>query len=373
MRSMIQTAALIKKEFRQIKRTRAYLALIFVVPFMQLLVMGSAVTNEVKNIPLILVDQDNSPASREICRSISAVSLFDVQGYAESSEEASSLIHLGRAKAAIVIPANFERSMIRRESPALQILIDGVDGNSAGISMAYLLGVLEGVQRGWIEQRSPGATGGGLEVIPRFYYNPELESTLNFVPGLIGMLLVIITTMMTSINIVREKELGTLEQLMVTPMKSFQLILGKIIPYLVLGLIQFTMGMIAARLVFGIPVKGSILLLYFMAFIFMLSTLGMGIFFSTISHTQQQAMFAAWFSMIFTILLSGFFVPLKNIPDFIRPLTYINPLSYFITVIREIYLKATPLRYLWKEAASMAGIGVFLIVFSSLRFHKRLK
>jgi len=366
MVSLIRIKALIQKEFRQILRTRAYLALIFIVPFVQLLIMGSAVTNEVKNIPMILVDQDNSPASREICRKIEAVSLFDVKDYAISSAEASRQIHLGRVKAAMVIPAHFERDMKALESPSIQILIDGIDGNSAGISLAYLSGVLEGIQRGWMEQLTD------REVIPRFFYNAELESKLNFVPGLIGMLLLIITTMMTSINIVREKELGTLEQLMVSSMKSYQLIIGKVVPYLMLGLIQFTMGMIAARLVFGIPVKGNILLLYFMAFLFMLSTLGLGIFFSTVSNTQQQAMFAAWFTMIFTILLSGFFVPLKNVPEWVELLTYINPLRYFITVMREIYLKATPFRYLWKEAAAMAGIGIFLLLSSSFRFHKRL-
>jgi ABC-2 type transport system permease protein len=182
-----------------------------------------------------------------------------------------------------------------------------------------------------------------------------------------------ITTMLTAINIVREKELGTLEQLMVTPLGGIQLIIGKIIPFTILGIVQFTVGIIAARLVFGIPINGSIPLLYGMVLLFLMSTLGLGIFVSTITHTQQQAMFVAWFTMIFTLLLSGFFVPIKNMPRFVQYLTYINPLRYFINVLREIYLKATPFRYLWQEAAAMGILGLLLIVAASRGFHKRLK
>ena len=369
--------SLVIKEFHQIRRTRAYLALIFVAPFMQLLIMGSAITNEVKHIPLIVVDQDMTPSSREIVRSLRAVDLFEFRGFADSSRQAVRALDDGRAKAVLVIPRDFEKDIERGNSPSVQVLIDGVDGNSAGITLGNITSMVSRIQQEWAairRMRDPSAAGRAdmVEVIPRLYYNPELDSKMNFVPGLIGLLLLMITTMLTAINIVREKELGTLEQLMVTPLGGIQLIIGKIIPFTILGVVQFTVGIIAARLVFGIPISGSIPLLYGMVLLFLMSTLGLGIFVSTITHTQQQAMFVAWFTMIFALLLSGFFVPIKNMPRFVQYLTYINPLRYFINVLREIYLKATPFRYLWQEAAAMGTLGFALIVAASLGFHKRL-
>lgn len=337
---------------------------------MQLIVMGSAITNEVKNITLVVVDEDRSPSSRRIIYKFRAVPLFEYLGEYPSTEEAVRSLDDGTAKTAIVIPRCFERDMLKGESPSLQVLIDGVDGNSAGISLGYILTMAAGIQKGWVMTR--GMKLSGIEVVPRYFYNPQLESTLNFVPGLIGLLLLMITTMLTAVNIVREKEMGTLEQLMVTPLSGVELIIGKIIPYAVLGLMQFSMGIIAARVVFGITMAGNILLLYGITLLFIMSTLGLGIFFSTVANTQQQAMFVAWFSMVFTLLLSGFFVPIKNMPRFVQYLTYLNPLRYFITVLREIYLKGTPFRYLWREAAVMGGMGVALIVTSSLRFNRRL-
>jgi ABC-2 type transport system permease protein len=370
--------SLVIKEFHQIRRTRAYLALIFVAPFVQLLIMGSAITNEVKHIPLIVVDEDMTPSSRGIIRSLRSIDLFDFRGLANSSRQAVRALDDGGAKAVLVIPRDFEKDIERGSDPAVQVLIDGVDGNSAGITLGYFTSVIARIQKDWAairRMRDLSAPGQGdmVEVIPRLYYNPELDSKLNFVPGLIGLLLLMITTMLTAVNIVREKELGTLEQLMVTPLGGIQLIIGKIIPFTILGIIQFTVGIIAARLVFGIPINGSIPLLYGMVLLFLMSTLGLGIFVSTVTHTQQQAMFVAWFTMIFALLLSGFFVPIKNMPRFVQYLTYINPLRYFINVLREIYLKATPFRYLWQEAAAMGGLGVLLIVAASRGFQKRLK
>jgi ABC-2 type transport system permease protein len=369
--------SLVIKEFRQIRRTRAYLAVIFVAPFMQLLIMGSAITNEVKHIPLVVVDQDMTPSSREIVRSFRAVDLFDFRGFADSYRQAVRALDDGRAKAVLVIPRDFEEDMERGTNPSVQVLIDGVDGNSAGITLGHITSMVSRIQQKWAANRrirNPSAAGQAdmVEVIPGLYYNPELDSKLNFVPGLIGLLLLMITTMLTAVNIVREKELGTLEQLMVTPLGGIQLIIGKIIPFTILGIVQFTVGIIAARLVFGIPINGSIPLLYGMVLLFLMSTLGLGIFVSTITRTQQQAMFVAWFTMIFALLLSGFFVPIKNMPRLVQYLTYINPLRYFINVLREIYLKATPLRYLWQEAAAMGTLGFLLIVATSLGFHKRL-
>jgi ABC-2 type transport system permease protein len=366
----------VQKEFRQIRRTKAYFALVFVAPFMELLVMGSALTTEVKNVPMTLVDYDRSPMSRDIARAAAATSAFDFLGLAATEADAVAALDQGRARIALVIPPRFEREVKDLRSPAVQVLVDGVDGNSAGVSLSYASALLAQVQARWAGAMAPPALdqGAGLiTMVPRMWYNANLDSKLNFVPGLVGILLVIITTFLTAINIVREKEIGTLEQIMVTPLNGLQLIIGKIIPFTVLGFAQLTMGVLAAGLVFGIWMKGSLLLLYFLTLIFCFSTLGLGIFISTLARTQQQAMFIAWFFMIFAMLLSGFFVPIENMPAGIRYLTYLNPLRYYILILREVYLKGTEFRYLWKEAAMMGAIGLAGLVSATMRFQKRLK
>ncbi len=286
----------------------------------------------------------------------------------------------GRARIALVIPPRFERDVKDLRSPAVQILVDGVDGNSAGVSFSYASAMLAQVQARWAKsmappspERGPDQGAGMITMVPRMWYNANLDSKLNFVPGLVGILLVIVTTFLTAINIVREKEIGTLEQIMVTPLKGLQLIIGKIIPFTILGFAQLTIGLLAAGLVFGIWMKGSLLLLYFLTLIFCFSTLGLGIFVSTLAKTQQQAMFIAWFFMIFAMLLSGFFVPIENMPAGSATSTYLNPLRYFILILREVYLKGTEFRFLWKEAAMMGAIGLAALVSATMRFQKRLK
>lgn len=367
---------MVQKEFRQIKRTKAYFGLIFVAPFLMLLVMGSAITTQVKYVPVAVLDFDHSPDSRQIARVFTASSSFRFVGTVASEADATRLLDDGAAKIVVVVPAHFERDVIDHTIPTVQLLVDGSDSNSAGLGLGYVSAALALLQSRWadgaVNTVTRKASGGHIVLVPRMWYNPNLESQPNIVPGLIGILLIMITTFLTAINIVREKEIGTLEQLMVTPLGGMQLILGKVIPFTIMGFAQLTISLLAAGIVFGLWMKGSLLLFYGMAFIFFLSTLGIGIFVSTVVRTQQQAMFTAWFIMIFAILLSGFFVPIENMPRFVQYLTYINPLRYFITVVREIYLKGTEFRFLWKEASAMALIGVFTIVSAAIRFHKRV-
>jgi len=333
----------------------------------------------VKNVPMGVVDYDNSPASRQLIRTFAASGSFDFLGLSASAGQAVQLLDDGRVKLMVVIPPGLERDMKNGREPRVQVLLDGVDGNSAGVALGYVTALLAQLQRDWAAGLSaappPSAAGGRgqVTVSARMWYNPNLDSKLNFVPGLIGILLIIVTTFLTSVNIVREKEIGTLEQLMVTPLSRAQIILGKIIPFSFLGFLQLTMSILAAGLVFGIWMKGSPLLLYAMAGLFFLSTLGLGIFISTLVRTQQQAMFVSWFATIYTMLLSGFFIPISNMPVWVQYITYLNPLRYFITVLREVYLKGTGLAFLWREALAMGVIGAVALVSASLRFHKRLK
>jgi ABC-2 type transport system permease protein len=203
-------------------------------------------------------------------------------------------------------------------------------------------------------------------------YNESLESVNNIVPGIIAVMITMITAFLTGMSIVREKEIGTLEQLMVTPIRKGELILGKIIPFIIVSFLLLNVGILAAGLIFGLWIKGSLVSLYFLSVIFSMSTLGLGIFASTLARTQQQAMFVAWFFIVFAMLLSGFFIPIENMPKGIQAITYLNPLRYFMLVIREIYLKGTDIIYLWKEAMAMFLFGLATFISATLRFHKRL-
>ena len=267
----------------------------------------------------------------------------------------------------IVMPAHFQRDLINGKKPVVQLLVDGIDGNSAGVAMGYLAAIAEKHQVEMIRMEPQlGRPLRSLKVVhaePRFWFNPEMESKSYIVPGIVALILLIITVFLTSMGIVREKEIGTLEQLLVTPIRSSQLILGKIIPFSILGFLEITVAMGFVYVIFGIGVEGSLWLLFLESAIFILTTLGVGIFISTISDTQQQALFVGWFFMIFAILLSGFFIPIANMPESIQILTYLNPLRYFMVILREIYLKGTPLQYLLPETLAMAGFG--LAVFSA--------
>jgi len=367
---------IIQKEFRQVFRDKNYLRIILVMPVIQIIVLGYAITTDVTNIPVAVVDYDHSAMSRRMVDALDKNITYDFQGMAPSSKAALELMDEGKIKLAVVVPENFEKDLINGETPLVQAIVDGVDGNSAGVILAYINQLARRLQQEWL-LKSPVLVRQISKVHitsiePRMWYNASLESKNNIVPGIIATLLTMITTLVTGMSIVREKEIGTLEQLLVTPIRPGELMLGKIIPFLGIGFMLVNISILAAGLIFGLWPLGSIWNLYIMSFIFSLGTLGVGIFVSTISNTQQQALFAAWFFMIFTLLLSGFFIPIQNMPTIIQDVTYLNPLRYFMSVIREIYLKGTPLIYMWKEAMAMLMFGIVTFVVSALRFHKRL-
>jgi ABC-2 type transport system permease protein len=367
---------LIQKEFRQILREKAFIGLIFGMPFIQIVILGFAITTDVKNVPITIVDLDHSSMSRSLIEAFSVTESFNYIGLAESEKHAKKLLDAGKAKIAVIIPPNFERDLKNGAQPQVQAVIDGVDGNSAGVALAYVGQIAFKLQREWLS--ASGMLAAKMkdvhltEIRPRMLYNPSLESVNNIVPGIIAVLLTMITAFLTGMSIVKEKEIGTLEQLMVTPISNSELLLGKIIPFVIVAFLLMNVGILAAGLIFALWIEGSLLALYGMSLLFVLSTLGLGIFASTISKTQQQAMFIVWFFMIFAILLSGFFIPIENMPKGIQIITYLNPLRYFMVVIREIYLKGTEFMYLWKEALAMAAFGLTAFILAALRFQKRL-
>ena len=373
---MRQIFYLVQKEFRQIFRDFSMVRILFVVPLIQIFILGNAITTDVKNIKIIFHDQDKTPYSRDFISRFVHSRYFRIAGFEEDYTKLSSYLDSGKASLAVVIPRHFHRDIVLQKKPAIQLLVDGVDGNTAGVSIGYITDIVQQYQERLMEQ-TPGLTLQiknihRVETEPRFWFNPNLESKLYIVPGIIALILLIITLFLTSMGIVREKEIGTLEQLMVTPIRSYQLVVGKIIPFSILGMVEIMISMGFVYLIFVIGVKGSLLLLLFESSLFIISTLGLGIFISTISDTQQQALFVAWFFMIFAILLSGFFIPIANMPPAIQHITRLNPLRYFIVILREIYLKGTTIKDLIPETLAMVTFGICLFLAAVARFRRKL-
>ncbi len=373
---MQQILYLIQKEFRQVFRDKPMLFIIFFAPLVQLTVLGFAITVDVKNVNMLIVDYDNSPVSREIGRKFENNPYFAVRGYLRGNANLRKQIDEWQAQIAIVIPQNFARNLERKLRPGVQIIVDGLDGNTAGIALGYAQGILsDSVIEIVSSDQSYAANLRKASIVEpetRMWYNLDLESKNYMVPGLIAVLLTVISMFLSSMALVREKEIGTLEQLMVTPIKTWQLIMGKVLPFLILGFLALILMLIVAFIVFQLTVSGSILLLFSLAALYLLSTLGLGIFISTLAHTQQQAMFISFFFMIFMIFMSGLFFPIANMPAFIQKITYLDPMRYFIIILREIFLKGTSAKFLMNEILCLLGFGVVILGLSSLKFQKRV-
>jgi ABC-2 type transport system permease protein len=359
--------ALMKKEFFQVFRDRNMLRMIFVMPIVQLLLLGYAINTDVKNIFTAVYDFDRSDLSREFIRSLSTgdyflpetpdIPLLDLErGFTEN-----------RYNATLIIPNDFSENIAKRLPAEAALIVDGTNANSAAIAIGYA-----GTITGRFSRRMAGLSS-PISMRQRRLYNPESESVYYMVPGIVALLLTMITSMLTSMAIVREREVGTLEQLMVTPIPTPALIMGKTIPFAILGFVEMSIALAFGVFWFGIPFAGSWALLYGLAFIYLFTSLGVGMFISTVTNTQQQAMFFAWFFMIFAILTSGFFTPISNMPDLVQYLTYLNPLRYFMTIVRGIMMKGAGVGVLYPEIFALIGFGLVIFTMSWLRFSKRVK
>jgi len=374
---MQQILFLIRKEFIQVFRDRAMIFIIFVMPLVQVLLLGSAVSTDIKHIKTIICDLDRTPSSRELVRRFQHTRYFDIQFIETNQKNITTYIDQGKATIAIVIPTRFEKDLTRNQSPTVQILVDGQDSNSSLIAMGYANRIvqafsLEKLQHDLVRNPKTARQIHLVEPETRIWYNPNLEAKNYMIPGIVVILLTAVTTLLTALGLVREKEIGTLEQLMVTPIKSYQLMIGKTVPFAILGLIEITFAIAVAKLWYQIPIQGNLLLFFSFALIFMFTTLGVGMFVSTISKTQQQALFLAWFFMVFAVLMSGFMFPIENMPQVMQYLTYINPVRYFITIVRELFLKGSGLSYLWLQGLIMTIFSIMIITFSAIRFQKRV-
>lgn len=369
---------IIRKEFLQLKRDPKMFVIVLIAPVIQLIFLGYAVNMDVEKVPTVIFDQDRSETSRGLLHRFSGNRYFEFVEHVDNYSDFQYLIESGEAWLGIVIPYDFERSIIRNESEKLQAIFDGSDGNKASIISGYLRKVitnysvelLDSKMKKYGKFETPIST---VEPEIRAWYNPELVTRVYMVPGIVGLLLSIITLILTSLAIVKEREIGTLEQIIVTPIKPTQLIIGKLIPFAILGFVAVIIVLFAMTFVFNLPPRGSVLLLFFSTFLYILSTLGLGIFVSTVSKTQQQAMMLAIFVVLLPmVFLSGFAFPIENMPTIIQGLTYAIPLRYFMTIIRGIILKGIGIYELWFELSMLFAIGTFVLTLSSLRFQKKM-
>jgi ABC-2 type transport system permease protein len=368
-----------RKEFIQAFRDRRMLAILFIAPIIQLFLFGYAISTDVKNISLAVMDRDHSAESRALVEGVLNSGYFVSAGAVDSDADITNALVNGWADVIVVIPRGYADALVRGQQAQVQILLDGGESNSATVGMGYLGKIFAARGIAAAEQRVnalKARTGGAPVSLPvvtpetRFRFNPELKSSWYMVPGVLGMIMMIITMLLTSLAITREREVGTMEQLIVTPITPAQLLAGKMLPFALIGLVDITLILIVAVGHFGLPIVGSLLLLYFAAAVFLFATLGMGLFISTLSHTQQQAMFVSFLVMMPAVLLSGFMFPLDNMPRSIQYLTYANPLRYFLFIVRAIVLKGNGWGVLAPQFGLMFLLGLTLFGLASLRFRK---
>ncbi len=367
-KSIERIKQMVIKEFIHILRDRRMKAIVFVVPFLQTLVFGYAVTTDVNNVPTAIYDLDRSQESRELVQRMTASGYFRITSRPDSAAALQDLLDRGRATMAIQINRGFSADLRRRKPTTIQVIVDGTDSNTATVAMDYASRI--------IGQFAADKAGGGrplpLDVRTRAWYNPELKSKNYNVPGVIAMVIMLTSLLLTSMAIVREREVGTMEQLMVTPLTPLELILGKTIPFAIIGFLDMALITVFGVLIFNIPIRGSLVLLPLSTAIYLLSVLGIGLFISTIARTQQQALMAGFLFYMPAVLLSGFMFPIENMPDFFQYLTFANPLRFFLVIIRGLFLKGNGLSILWPQMAGLLILGVAVIWFSAFRFRKRL-
>ncbi len=377
---------LIRKEFYQTFRDPRTRVILFLPPLIQLIVFGFAVNLDVENARTGWMDMDQTPESRDLLAAFQGSRYFRITATPRNGREIQELMDHGRVEAVIRIMPGFSRDIKRGDTALVQVLVDGTNSNTAAIVSSYAVQIVTayGNKASEAGEKLNLPSPSGITGIPppavipvltaqsRVWFNPSLKSRVYFVPGVITIVIGLVTMMLTAMSIVREREIGTMEQLMVTPIRSFELILGKLLPFAIVGIIDAAIVVVAALLIFGIPLRGSILLLFGCTVLFLLSTLGVGLFISTISRTQQQAMMSSFFFFIPAMLLSGFAFPIRSMPETVQYLTYLNPLRYFMQIVRNVFLKGVGMESLWPEATALAVFGTAILGLSVLRFQKKL-
>ena len=372
--SLQRIIALLKKEFGQLFKDRRLLPIVFIAPVLQLTLLGFAASLDVKNISMVVCDLDKSAESRSMIQKFTNSGYFTMEYATEEYSAIQQYIDDNKVTMALVIPPRFGDKVLRREPAKIQVILDGSEGNTAAISMGYINQIIIGASTQILtEVLGARASAGRVDPEVRAWYNPSLRSRNFMVPGVLVLILLITTTNLTAMAIVKEKEVGTLEQLMVTPIRSFELILGKLFPFIIVGMTNVCVVLTVMVFGFGIPIKGSVLLLFVLTGTFLMTSLGVGLFVSTISKTQQQAMMTAiFFVMMPMMYISGFVFPIENMPMPLQYLSLFIPMRYYLVVVRSIILKGVGLDMLWPQAVMLLTMGLAILVASALRFRKKL-
>ncbi|HPW97328.1 MAG TPA: ABC transporter permease [Flavobacterium sp.] len=335
---------IIQKEFKQIFRNKGMLPIIFILPLMQLVILSNAASFEVKNIKLSYIDNDHSAQSRNLITKFEASNYFDVLKQFPTKKQANLAMEKGTVDVILEIPNHFERNLLKDKKSNLSLSINAINGAAAGVTNVYIMQIISGfnqnIQTELMQFKDTDFVQPiSIETIPSFWYNKTLNYKTFMVPGILVLLVTMLTLFLSSMNIVREKEVGTLEQINVTPIKKHQFIIGKLFPFWVLGLVILTVGLLIAKVIFNVPILGNIFLVYGFTTIYLILILGIGLFISNHTETQQQAMFIAWFFTVIFILMSGLFTPIESMPVWAQKVTLLNPIRYFVEVIRMVMLK----------------------------------
>lgn len=362
------------KEFLQIFRNRTMLPIMFIVPIVQLIVLVHAATMEMKHIDLYVVDKDFSSASKKLINKFKGSPFFIVSKMGFSVSEAESAMLKNKTDAILHIPSNFEKSLLSGNSSEIQLLIDAINGMKAGLTNAYASAVISGFNKEIINEQGSNklitVNSKRIRTYFSFWYNPQLNFKYYMVPGILVILVSIIGLFLTALNLVREKETGTIEQINVTPVMKYQLLAGKLIPFWIIALFELAFGLVIGKILFKIPFEGSILLLFSFAGIYLLTILGIGLLISTMANTQQQVMFMVFFFMLTFILMSGIFTPEESMPYIAQKINLLNPFSYFMRAIRMIMLKGSGFREIFSDFAAITVFGVTTLSMSIWRYRK---
>jgi ABC-2 type transport system permease protein len=364
----------VKKEFIQIRRDRRILPILIIMPVLQLIILGYAVSSDVKHLGTAVCDLDRTPESRAFIDRFVTSGYFDIRYALSDDRQIKPLMDAGKVRVGLVIPPRFAAKLASEETVAVQLLLDGTDSNTATVAQGYATQIVNAeATRILVERLGPTATA-PLAVDPsiRVWFNPDLKSVNFMVPGVVALILTIVTMTMTATAIVKEKERGTIEQLIVSPIRPVQIMLGKAIPFVIIGYADILLVVLVGLLWFRVPVAGSFPLLLALSGLFIMTTLGLGLLISTVSQTQQQAMMLGFFANPPFMLLSGFIFPIASMPEPMQYITYLIPLRYFLVIIRGIFLKGVGIEVLWPQALALLGFGVVLLILSALRFQKRL-
>jgi len=362
---------ILQKEFIQIFRDKLLLPIIIIIPILELLVLSYTATFEIKNIRLVVVDHDHSTESRNLINKFSGSKFYKYLGQKETYKQAGNSIAEGDADQVLVIEPGFEKKLFTEKNANVKIVTDAINGSAASLMAAYAMSIINDFNESIIVKKFPlRFRGMPVDIATSFWYNPELNYITYMVPGILVLLITIIAMFLSSMNIVKEKELGTIEQLNVTPINKLEFIAGKLIPFWIIAMVDLLIGLLLARYWFGIIMVGSPVLLLSVASVYLLLVLAIGLFISTLTETMQQSMFISWFILVIFILMSGLFTPVESMPMWAQKLNMLNPLAHFIKINRMIMLKGATFSDFQKDFFFLAGYAAAMLTFSTLKYRK---